>query len=90
MLVLLVACGEEPEPPIKWNASVLEYRQGDLLYTYHLPTRTEALYDVAKDPKCLNNVIDERPEEARRLRLSLEGELDVKHLEEALRGLGYI
>jgi hypothetical protein len=94
----LVSCGRDPvENTI---ASVLEYRQGDLLYTFHIPTGTEALFDVVKDPDCLQNILPGNREDAAAARKQLEQEIGVDSLEElrdennpvlkSLRGLGYI
>lgn len=80
--------------------SVLEYRDGDLLYTYHLPTGTEALFDLSKDPDCLTNLMPKNKAQGEHVRRQLEKKLKVKSLEDlrdennpvlqSLKGLGYI
>lgn len=100
-LVLLVACRPDPRKtsPAPQPVSFLEIQRGNLVYTYHLATRSEALFEASSDPDRLANIIRERPEDARKLRLILEDELDVssldeiddaREIEDALRGLGYI
>ena len=93
------ACGDT-DTLLDEGTSVLEYRHQDLLYTFHLPTGTEALFDLTVDPDCLDNILANRQEEAARVRKELENSLRVRCLEDlrdedspvlrSLRGLGYI
>jgi len=80
---------------------VLLIEEGDLLYTYHLLSGTEALFDVRRDPNHLRNLCPVRPEEAVALRMALTRKMGVADLLElrerscnplmkTLQGLGYI
>jgi hypothetical protein len=96
---LLVAC-DDSSTVLNESASVLEYRHDGLLYTFHLTTGTEALFDTDADPDCLDNLLHSRREEAAHVRSELEKSLHVGSLEElrdedsavlqSLKGLGYI
>ena len=97
--VFVVACGDT-DAMLDEGCSVLEYRHRDLLYTFHLPTGTEALFDLSVDPDCLDNVLPKRQKEAAHVRKTLEESLRVRDLEDlrdedspviqSLKGLGYI
>ena len=100
-VVLPAACGAKQDAEFGeyGPGSVLQIERNGLVYTYHLATRSEALFDQKADPKCLTNLIKAHPEVGRKLRLTLEDELgvpsldeidDARHIEDALRGLGYI
>lgn len=78
---------------------VLAIERDGLRWTYHLPSGTEALFDTAADPRCLENLADRRPDDARRLREEVERreEAPVERLREhyreqvaRLRALGYL
>jgi len=97
--VFFASCDSEVADPDATSA-VLEYRHKDLLYTFHIPTGTEALFNLRADPSCLDNILRNNREKAAEARLQLEKELRVDSLEElrdennpvlqSLRGLGYI
>ncbi len=99
LCVFLIACGDA-DALLDEGTSVLEYRHQDLLYTFHLPTGTEALFDLNRDPACLDNVLPHRREEAAQVRQRLEKSLHVRNLEDlrdkdspvlrSLKALGYI
>lgn len=82
------------------SPSLLKIQDRNLLFTYHVPTDTEGLFDLSKDPKCLHNLVNSRPADAARLRRALERRLGVRDLREmlnpndrtvqTLRGLGYL
>ncbi len=88
------ADAEPAVPPLVW------IEDGGLRYEFHLPTGSEGLYHVADDPFCTSNVIDDRPDEAKRLRSRLSERYDVPDIEslrehykattDALRSLGYL
>jgi hypothetical protein len=69
------------------------------LYTYHILTDTEGLFDTEKDPACLHNVVREDAGRALRCRTLLMHRLGISNLRELrdwyttdierLRGLGY-
>ncbi len=98
--VFVVACGDADPILDGEGAPVLEYRYRDLLYTFHLPTGTEALFDLTRDPDCLDNILPQHREEAAQARDELEKSLRIDSLEhlrdkdspvlQSLRGLGYI
>ncbi len=97
---IFLASGDRKVASLDAGGAVLEYRQQDLLYTFHLPTGTEALFNLKTDPECLDNILRTNRKEAARVRLRLEQKLRVESLEElrdqdnpvllSLRGLGYI
>ena len=87
-----------PEEPIP---HVLSIEEGGYLYTYHVLSRTEALFDATDDPKRLRNLSRSRPNEtallrgklARRLGLAELTDLDetdVDPLRAKLKSLGYM
>ena len=69
-------------------------------FTVHLPTGSEALYDLQSDPRCRTNVMREHPDRADRMRGALLRRCGVQTMEElraphqeltdALRRLGYL
>jgi hypothetical protein len=65
-------------------ASVLSIQEDGLLYTYHIPTNTEALFDLGTDPKCRRNLVLSHPREAANFRRMLERKLGVKDLRDLL------
>lgn len=87
---------EEPPPALP---SVLTRTDGDLRYTYHVASGVEGLYDVAKDPRLLDNLAAKRSDDVKRLREAMRAAIGVKSLDEIrlrqremkerLRGLGY-
>ena len=95
--ILLVPRASHPPAP---QPSVLEIQEDGLLYTYHVPTNSEALFDVSRDPQCLKNLIGSRGSDAAELHRALERKLGIDDLRdlldpadqtvEALRGLGYL
>ncbi len=88
------------EEEVPGTPGVLLLQDGNLLYTYHIVSRTEGLFDVTLDPECLRNLARERPGETARLRSMLVAEMGVASLAELgavyeplaarLRGLGYL
>lgn len=106
-LLLLLGVGVyaavHPAPavaPDEESPAVLRIEEDGWLYTYHVPTDTEGLFDVQNDPRCLKNLLDSHRTEAARLRRTLERRLGVRDLREMLdpndptvenlRGLGYL
>jgi len=89
--------GDGPDPRVP--PSLLEIERDGLRWTYHLPSGTEALFDLTTDPRCLRNLAPERAADADRLRKEAErreGE-SVERLREhyreqieRLRSLGYL
>ena len=86
---------DEHAPP----PSLLEVERDGLRWTYHLPSGTEALFDVAKDPRCLENLAPSRRADCERLRKEVEDRegKSVERLRESyreqierLRSLGYL
>jgi hypothetical protein len=86
----------EPPPALP---TLLVKTDGNLRYTYHVPTGHEALYDVAADPKMLENLAAKRPDDLARLREEMRANIGVGTLEEIrikqrevaarIRALGY-
>jgi hypothetical protein len=66
LLLLFPAPGPEAGLP-----PVLSVQKGELLYTYHVLTRTEALFDTGEDPRRLRNLCRRHPEDVVELRLDL-------------------
>ncbi len=62
-------------------SGVYSLRRGDLLYTYHAPTDSEALFDLRTDPRCLHSLAGSRPEERDALHHALARELGVVNLQ---------
>lgn len=97
--VCVVAHHDVSEPPSALPA-VLTRTEGDLRYTYHVATGVEGLYDVAKDPRLLDNLAAKRPEDLKRMREAMRRNIGVDSLDEIrrrqdemaerLRGLGYV
>jgi hypothetical protein len=83
---------KKPLPPL------LTYQEGALLYSFHVPTGSEELYDLEADPSRRDNLAVKRAEDTARLRQLLTKKLGVKDLEDlrkgkvidALTGLGYM
>jgi hypothetical protein len=79
---------------------LLSEEEDGLRYVFHVPTGTEALFELKFDPNAVRNVIALRPSDAARLRQRLESRWHVKCLSELrsaygatiqrLRGLGYL
>lgn len=61
-------------------ASVYSLREGDLLFTYHALTDSEALFDLTSDPRCERNLVRTRTEDRTKLRRALEKRLGVTSL----------
>ena len=82
------------------EAGIVSCRVGDLRYEYYGTTEREALYDVSRDRRCTNNIIEQHPAEAARCREMIEKELGPEKLanlrdrfarsRERLRALGYL
>jgi hypothetical protein len=80
--------------------SVVSLEADGFRYEYHVPTATEAIYDLRADPQRIRNVAEENAARARRMRRALETRLEVASLEELrgeyadtirrLRSLGYL
>jgi len=87
-----------PEPAAEVPA-ILHYDSGGLRFTYHVPTGSEGLFDLAADPKMLTNLAPARPADAARLREELRRKIGVESLDDLrrarrdlidrLHGLGY-
>ena len=107
-LVLLAALGgggyaawratrapQEVAPP-----SLLVHEHAGFRYEYHVPTGRESLYDAARDPRGLTNLIAQHRDVAAICRQALEHENHVASLDELrarydaemrrLRALGYL
>jgi len=98
----VIGCGErapvEEQPDS--SPAILKYDKDGLRYTYHVPTASESLFDLAADPRCLVNLAQQRPDVLERMRAELEAELGVESLDvmredfsehiERLRDLGYL
>jgi hypothetical protein len=79
---------------------VLAQSGGGFVYTYHVPTGAEALFDAAVDPDQVRNVIRAHPKRAWELRRAMETRLRVPSLRalrsrhedsiRSLRSLGYL
>jgi len=101
VLLLSPGCGVEREAvESATSLHVLRYERDGLLYTYHVLTETEALFDLDGDPRCLENLKLIRWRDAVTLRRWLERELGVASLRELkdaedpvllrLKSLGYL
>lgn len=98
----IVACGPSPsrDGASADAAPVLSVERDGLLFTYHVLTNTEGLFDLQRDPRLLNNLAETRASDAERLRGVLCQELGVGDLAELcdpddperarLRSLGYL
>jgi hypothetical protein len=73
-----------PEPAAQVPA-ILHFDDGGLRFTYHVPTGSEGLFDVAADPKMLRNLAPERPDDTARLREELRRKLGVESLSDLRR-----
>lgn len=79
---------------------VVSLERDGLVYTYHVPTATEGLFDVAADPRRLKNLVEQKSETAKAMRQELQAQLGLQDLSElldpndrtveALRSLGYL
>jgi hypothetical protein len=82
------------------GAALLVHVHAGLRYEYHVPTGREGLYDAARDPRGLSNVIDKHRDVAAICRRALEEEQKVESLDvlreryaeeiRRLRALGYL
>ena len=80
--------------------SVLVHEHAGFRYEYHVPTGRESLYDAARDPRGLTNLIEQHRDVAATCRRALEQENHVGTLDELraryeaeirrLRALGYL
>jgi len=87
------------EPAAVSIQSVLTHEHEGFRYEYHVPTGRESLYDAARDPRGLNNLIEQHRDVAAICRRELERENQVGTLDELraryeaeirrLRALGY-
>jgi len=87
---------KETPPP----AALLVHEHGGFRYEFHVPTRREGLYDAARDPRGLSNLIEQHRDVAAICRRALEEEQHVESLGvlsdryakemERLRALGYL
>jgi hypothetical protein len=87
-------------PTAPENGAVLTIDHDGFRYTYHLVTAAEALFDLSRDPDCLENLLRERPRMGWRFREMLRAREDVRDLAElrgryraeieGLRALGYL
>lgn len=71
---------EKPMP------SILTYQEGDLLYSFHVPTGSEELYDLKADPARHENLARPRKADTDRLRQLLTKKLGIEDLEELRNG----
>jgi hypothetical protein len=81
-------------------SGVVACRMGDFRYEYHAPSGSECLFDLARDPRCVTNVLRENEKIAAECRARLEKELGVPSLEtlraryadtiRRLQALGYL
>jgi len=88
------ADASDAQPP------VLVFEQGGLRYEYHLPTGGECLFDAARDPRGLVNLLRDHEETAARCRAALVKLHGVSKLSDLgaryadtvrrLRSLGYL
>lgn len=62
--------------------TIVQMNDGDLRYTFHVVTATDALFDTKNDPKCLTNLATTRPADVIRLRGALTRKLGVTNLVE--------
>ena len=107
LLMAFVAGGFALAPPERPGSSareklppILEETEDGLLFTYHVLTGTEGLFDLRTDPRCLRNLLGERPDDAAVLRRRLCVRVRVDDLSELsdpedpqlirLRNLGYL
>ncbi len=108
MLVLVSGVGiyaygerSEKEPvDVDSPPPVVHIEREGMLYSYHVITGTEALFDLRTDPECRKNLVTVRREEALRLRRELETDLELDSLDQLrdeddpqiriLRSLGYL
>jgi hypothetical protein len=99
--LLLAGCPDGAEKPAPPSAvKILTERDGAFEYTFHLITGGEALFDVERDPRRLTNLLQTKPDLARRLRESLSKRLGLSDLKilldpndpkrKALEDLGYL
>lgn len=82
------------------SPAILKFERDGFRYTYHVPTRFESLFELDKDPHCLNNLALEQPERTRAMRQQLEHDIGVVNLQDLerdfqehidkLRALGYL
>jgi len=80
--------------------AVLSIEHDGFLYTYHVPTDTEGLFDLADDPRRLRNLAPGLREETLHLRTLLTRDLGIEDLEDlrvhfedsirTLESLGYL
>ena len=87
-----------PEAPLEVPA-ILRHDSGGLRFMYHVPSGDESLFDLAADPRMLNNLRATRPADLTRLREELRKQIGVESLEELrhahqalierMHGLGY-
>ena len=98
LLAVCVHRDAGPAPPAQMPA-ILRHDSGGLRFTYHVPTGSEGLFDIATDPKMLTNLAAARREDTARLREELRKSLGVESLADLrraqqdlidrLHGLGY-
>ena len=79
-LVVTRIDAEEPEARIP--PPVVEVERDGLRFAYHIPTGQASLFDVANDPHFLRNLIDDRPDDARRLQAEILRDFGVESLED--------
>ena len=61
-----------PDNPNDAPPPVLHLDDGGLRLTHHIPTGSEALYDLTADAAMLHNLAPRRPDDVRRLHEALE------------------
>ena len=69
------------KPPAETSLPpVLTLEEGEYLYTYHVLSGTEALFQPKDDPHLVRNLARQRPDDALALRLKLSRNLGVTDL----------
>ena len=79
-LLFLRGSGDGPDPG--YPPSLLTQADGDLLYTFFVPTGGEELFDTKADPDHLTNLARSRPADTARLRRLLTKRLGLGDIED--------
>jgi hypothetical protein len=69
------------EPHVERSVGLIRLTDGELQYTYHLVTGSEALFDLGDDPRALRNLALQQPNDLSRMRARLLADLGVASLE---------
>ncbi len=73
--VVVVRQAAEDRALAQMPAMTYAERSGDLVYSFHALTSTEALFDLSTDPACLHNLARSRPDEVAPLRAAMRERL---------------